>query len=194
MGGGKNAVWFQTCIQNKSRVGGGVVKTSDCGHKHWQIKGGLVPTHEIEETWETHRASTQHTLGYPMPLPIEPPLGVIREQGEWPLRAMGARSKGVCLAYQADLCCLANQNKIENGQRHRVCHPLPRSIVPRGSLMLVNCFCICVSWPRDLTAGRPPQGTDADEFPISVGNWTLSVVKGILPASWLPLTGVHVGP
>ena len=58
MGGTENAVWFQTCIQNKSRVGGGVVKTSDCElgvqlgvlhmQIHMQIHRKMTPTHPVK--------------------------------------------------------------------------------------------------------------------------------------------------
>ena len=43
--------------------------------------------------------------------------------------------------YQADLCCLANQNKPDNGQWHRVSHPvLKYHTCLRALLLLTNIF------------------------------------------------------
>ncbi len=56
-------------------------------------------------------ANGYHTLGYPMPLPI------VRLVMELTLDLVFTKN-------QADLRCLAHQNKLDNGQRHRVYHPV----------------------------------------------------------------------
>ncbi len=87
-----------------------------------------VPEHQLDSN-NTY-LSRSHTPGYPMPLPIVR-LVLICKTMDFAHKAtesawhfvyivMGLTLDLVFTKYQADLRCLANQNKPDNGQRHRV--------------------------------------------------------------------------